>query len=321
MKTPSVAESVGLPPLIAIVGPTAVGKTAISLRLAMAVKGEVISADSRQVYRGLDIGTAKATPEEQALVAHHLIDIVDPDEGLSLVQFQELAAKAIDDIHARKRVPFLVGGTGQYVMAVTEGWRAPLVPPDEALRGELYALAETDGADALHARLASLDPVAASRVDPRNVRRVVRAVEVCMVTGRPISEQQSKQPPPYRILLIGLTMPRPALYDRIDARVDRMLDAGLESEIRALVASGYGFDLPAMSGVGYGQFAPYFRGEASLEDVRREIKRTTRRFVRQQYNWFRLSDPRIHWIAAGAEAHREALVLVREHLGTRPPQG
>lgn len=319
MKTPSLVDSAALPSLVAIVGPTAVGKTALSLHLAEAVDGEVVSADSRQVYRGMDIGTAKATPEEQAVVPHHLIDVVDPDESLSLVQFQELSAKAIVDIHARQRVPFLVGGTGQYVMAVVEGWRAPHVPPDEALRSELYAVAETEGADALHARLAVLDPQAASRIDARNVRRVVRALEVCIVTGRPISAQQSKKPPAYRILFIGLTMPRPDLYARIDARVDHMLALGLEDEVRRLVESGYGFELPAMSGVGYGQFAPKFAGKSSLQDVGRKIKRATRRFVRQQYNWFRLGDPRIHWFEVGAETTQEALVVLREHLGACNP--
>jgi tRNA dimethylallyltransferase len=199
-------------------------------------------------------------------------------------------------------------------MAVAEGWQVPHVPPDEALRRKLYAAAELEGADALHARLSALDPLAASRIDPRNVRRVVRALEVCLTTGKPISAQQSRSAPPYRILFIGLTMPRPDLYDRIDARVDRMLEAGLEEEVRGLVADGFGFGLPAMSGVGYSQFAPFFGGEASLEDVAREIKRVTRRFVRQQYNWFRLDDPRIHWFEVAADMPESALALVDEHL-------
>lgn len=289
------------PPLVAILGPTAVGKTAISIRLAEAIGGEIVSADSRQVYRRMDVGTAKATDDERMRVPHHLLDVVDPDEVLSLAQYQELAYAAIDGILARKKVPLLVGGTGQYLMSVVEGWQVPRVPPDETLRRDLYHQSEQEGAEALHARLKVLDPVAAGRIDARNVRRVVRALEVCLITGQPISQQQKKAPPPYRILLLGLTLPRTSLYQRIDERVEQMLAAGLEQEVRRLVAAGYGFDLPAMSGVGYGQFAPYLAGEATLDDVVREIKRSTRRFVRHQSNWFRRQNA-----AQSASAHQSS---------------
>jgi tRNA dimethylallyltransferase len=264
----------------------------------------------------MDIGTAKAAPEEQARAPHHLIDVLEPNQTMGLAQFQELAYAAISDITARGRVPFLVGGTGQYVMAVVEGWQVPRVPPDEALRGVLYAQAEDDGAETLHARLRELDPAAADRIDVRNVRRVVRALEVCLVTGRPISEQQGRSPPPYRILLLGLALPRSQLYRRIDERVERMMMAGLEQEVRDLVAAGYGFDLPAMSGVGYGQFAPYLAGEATLSDVKQEIKRVTRRFVRQQSNWFRKEDARIHWLDGTGDAYSAALDLVQRFLAS-----
>jgi tRNA dimethylallyltransferase len=315
MRTPSQAEDQpSKPPLIAIVGPTAVGKTPLSIRLAETVGGEIVSADSRQVYRSMDIGTAKATPEEQARVPHHLLDVVAPDEPLSLAQFQEMAYRTIDEILARGHIPFLVGGTGQYVMAVLEGWQVPRVPPDKDLRQDLYSQAERDGAEALHARLRLLDPVAAQRIDPRNVRRVVRALEVCLLTDQPISQQQDKCPPPYRVLIIGLTLSRPQLYQRIDARVDRMLDVGLESEVQRLVAQGYRFALPAMSGVGYGQFAPYMAGKQALEAVGREIKRATRRFVRQQANWFRPNDPRIHWFDVTGDPCDAVLDLIREFL-------
>jgi tRNA dimethylallyltransferase len=281
--------------LLVIVGPTAVGKTALSLRLAESLRGEVVSADSRLFYRGMDIGTAKPTPEERARIPHHLIDIAAPDETIGLAEFQERAYVAIDDVHARDRLPLFVGGTGQYVRAVVEGWRIPRVPPHPALRTELEAQAGREGAEALHARLAQLDPVAAERIDPRNVRRVTRALEVCIVTGQPISEQQRKQPPPYRILQIGLTMERTTLYARVDRRVDAMMAAGLEDEVRRLVEAGYEWDLPAMSGLGYVQFRPYFEGQASLEEVVQEVKRATRRFIRRQYNWFRLDDPVMRW--------------------------
>jgi len=303
------------PPLVVIVGPTAVGKTELAVCLAETVGGEIVSADSRQVYRGMDIGTAKATSEEQARAAHHLIDVADPDETLGLAQFQELAYAAIAEISARGRVPLLVGGTGQYVMAVVEGWKVPRVQPDEALRRDLYQQAEAEGADALHARLAALDPVAAGKIDARNVRRVVRALEVCLSTGAPISEQRGKSPPPYRLLMLGLRISRTELYRRIDERVERMMAAGLEDEVRGLVAAGYGFDLSSMSGVGYGQFAPYLAGEASLEDVVREIKRATRRFVRHQGTWLREGDARIHWLVAAADPCSAALELVRPFTG------
>ena len=282
--------------LLVIVGPTAVGKTELSLRLGQTLGGEVVSADSRLFYRGMDIGTAKPTPGELARVRHHLIDVAAPDETVGLAEFQERAASAIADAHARGKLPMLVGGTGQYVRAVVEGWRVPRVPPDPCLRAELEVLAERDGADRLHARLAALDPAAAQRIDYRNLRRVIRALEVCIVTGQPISEQQRRQSPPYRTLQIGLTLARESLYARVDRRVDTMITTGLEREVRALLRAGYGWDLPSMSGLGYEQFRSYFEGRGTLDEVVAEIKRATRRFIRQQYNWFRLNDPAIRWL-------------------------
>lgn len=324
---PAPAPSPVDPPLVCIVGPTATGKTALAVRLSEAVGGEIVSADSRQVYQGMDIGTAKATPEEQARAVHHLIDVVKPNEALGLAQFQELAYSAIADITNRGLVPFLVGGTGQYVMAIVEGWKVPRVPPDEALRRELYRQAEEAGTESLHARLRELDPVAAARIDARNVRRVVRALEVCLSTGRPISEQQAKAPPPYRILMLGLHLSRQQLYRRIDERVEAMIAAGLEHEVRKLVAAGYGFELPAMSGVGYGQFAPYLAGAANssavvtLDQVIREIKRATRRFVRHQSNWFRQADAHIHWLDASNDPYDTALLRVWRFLASSAPTG
>jgi len=301
-------------PLIVIVGPTAVGKTATAIRLAEEFNGEIVSADSRQVYRGMDIGTAKPTPEERARVPHHLIDVADPDEEFHLVRFQALAYAAIDNVLRRGKVPFLVGGTGQYVRAVVEGWQVPPVPPDEALRQRLYTEAEREGPETLHRRLAAVDPEAAARIHPHNVRRIVRALEVYQATGRPISEWQRKHPPPYRILQIGLTMPRGELYRRIDARIERMVKEGLVEEVRRLVEQGYGFHLPAMQSLGYAQFKPYFTGEASLEDVIREIKRETRRFVRHQYGWFREGDPDIHWFDVTRDPYERIRDLVAAFL-------
>ena len=308
------------PPLVAIVGPTAVGKTRLSLRLAQEFDGEIISADSRQVYRGLDIGTAKPTLEERARVPHRLIDVVAPDETLTLAQYQELAYQAIDDVLARDKLPFLVGGTGQYVRAVVEGWGIPRVPPNEELRAELYRQAEIEGEGELHARLREVDPAAAERIDPRNVRRVVRALEVYLETGQPISALQRKKPPPYRILQIGLTMKRQELYRRIDERVDKMIENGLVEEVRGLVEQGYGYNLPAISGLGYQQIGTYLRGEASLEEAIQLIKRHTRRFVRHQYNWFRLDDAAIRRFDVLGEPYGEIRELVALFLPPRCPK-
>lgn len=301
------------PPLLAIVGPTAVGKTAISLQLAGDLGGEIVSADSRQIYRGLDIGTDKASPAQQALVPHHLLDVVEPDQVLTLAEYQRAAYGAIDDIHGRGRLPLLVGGTGLYVRAVLEGLGIPEVPPDEELRAELEAFAGAHGPLALHIRLAALDPVAAGRIDQRNVRRVIRALEVCLVAGRPISELQAAAPPPYRILRIGLTRPRPALYARIDQRVDEMMARGLLAETQRLVEAGYSPQLPALTGLGYRQMIQYLHGELGYDAAVAAIKQQTRRFVRQQYTWFRPDDARIVWFdleeadygAVLAEAKRE----------------
>lgn len=300
-------------PLILIVGPTAVGKTALAVRLAERFGGEIVSADSRQIYRGMDIGTAKATPEERARVPHYLLDVVSPDRWYTVAEFQEAATRAIDDILARGRLPFLVGGSGLYVRAVAEGLEIPRVPPNPTLRAELEALAGANP-DALRAWLAELDPQAVARIDPRNVRRVIRALEVCLTTGKPISQLQTKRPPDYRMLWIGLTLPRAALYKRIDARIERMVESGLVEEVRRLAEQGYSWHAPAMTGVGYRQIGAYLRGECSLDQAVQDIKRATRRFVRQQANWFRADDPRIHWLRGDEDAETQAAALIQAFL-------
>lgn len=299
------------PPLVAVVGPTAVGKTAISLQLGADLGGEIVSADSRQIYRGLDIGTDKASPAQQSQVPHHLLDVVAPDQVLTLAEYQRAAYRAIDGIHSRGRVPLLVGGSGLYVRAVLDGLGIPEVPPDEMLRAELEAYAAAHGSLALHARLAALDPAAAARIDHRNLRRTVRALEVCLVTGRPISEMQAAAPPPYRVLRIGLTRPRPALYERIDRRVDEMLARGLLEETRRLLDAGYDPQLPALTGLGYRQMIQFLQGELSYDAAVAATKQQTRRFVRQQYTWFRLDDPRMVWFDLEEVGYREVLAVVR----------
>jgi tRNA dimethylallyltransferase len=299
-------------PLLVLVGPTAVGKTAISLELARRFGGEIISADSRLFYRGMDIGTAKPTPAERVAVPHHLIDLCDPDEIISLGQYRRLAYRAIDDVLARGLLPILVGGTGQYVMAVVEGWGIPEVAPQPELRAALESL----GGDEAARWLRALDPEAEARIDPRNVRRVVRALEVTLTTGRPISALQRKTPPPYDTLIIGLARGRRSLYERIDARVDAMMAGGLLDEVRRLHETGYGRELPSMSGLGYRQLAAHLAGEMTLEEAVERIKFETHRFARQQATWFRRDDPRIVWfdLDEGAATTR-VIAFVERWLG------
>lgn len=286
-------------PLLVLVGPTAVGKTALSIALAQQFNGEIISTDSRLFYRGLDIGTAKPTLAERTaadgtVIPHHLIDICDPDETISLGVFQRLAYEAIAQVQANGRLPILVGGSGQYVRAVVEGWGIPEVAPQPALRHALEFL----GAAELARWLQQLDPVASQRIDPRNVRRVIRALEVTLVTGQPISRLQHKQPPPYHICQIGLYRQREALYQRVDARVDEMVAAGLVAEMAQLIAAGYGRELSSMSSLGYQQLWPYFDGDMRLAEAVERIKFETHRFVRHQLTWFRQDDPTIFWFDA-----------------------
>ena len=278
-------------PLLVVVGPTAVGKTALSLRLAAELGGEIVSADSRLFYKGMDIGTAKPTAAEQTAVPHHLIDVCQPDETLTLAQYQRLAYATIGRIQGNGRLPILVGGTGQYVRAVVEGWGIPEVAPQPDLRQALEAL----GGVELARWLRYLDPTAAEKLDPRNVRRVIRALEVTLVKGRPISELQRKSPPPFRLCQIGLGRERESLYERIDARVDQMMVDGLLAEMENLRDKGYGRSLPAMSGLGYRQLWAYLDGEMSLDEAVERIKFETHRFARQQATWFRRDDPMIKW--------------------------
>jgi len=288
------------PPLILIVGPTAVGKTELAIQLAERLNGEIVSADSRLFYRGMDIGTAKPTREEQTRVPHYLIDIVDPDEILSLAVFQQKAHQVIADIHTRKKMPFLVGGTGQYVRAVTESWTPPEVQPDERLRNELEKLKDENDIYWLHEKLKNLDPVAAEKIDPRNYRRTIRALEVILTTGKKFSEQRGQGESPYHLITVGLTRPRPELYERVDQRIDAMFANGFLEEVKTLLAKGYSTSLPTMSAIGYRECIRVIHGELNEEQAKAEIRRATRIFVRRQANWFKESDPNIKWFRVEA---------------------
>jgi len=288
--------------LIVILGPTAVGKTETSLQLTERMNGEIISADSRLFYRGMNIGTAKPTPEEQSRVPHHLIDVANPDQIWSLAMFQRAAHRIIAEIHQRGRIPFLVGGTGQYIRAVTEEWEIPEAAPDFRIREALEKWAAEVGTDGLHQRLELLDPIAAQRIDPRNLRRTIRALEVIMLTGKPFSTQGSRGPSRYRLLQLGLTRPRPELYDRIDLRIQVMFEAGFVDEVRKLLAAGNSPELSSLSAIGYRQVIDYLQGKHDLDEAVLLMKRITRKFVRRQANWFKLNDPKIQWFQAGSGA-------------------
>lgn len=292
-------------PLIVILGPTAVGKTALSIQLAEAFQGEIISADSRLFYRGMDIGTAKPTPDQIKKVPHHLIDVATPDQEWSLGMYLSRTQEIIKAIHERGSVPFLVGGTGQYIQAIIEGWDLPKTKPNPELRGALRKWAEKIGVQGMRERLAHLDADAAAGIDGPNSRRIIRAMEVILSSGRKFSDQRIKLGSPFRILQIGLIRPREELYQRIDQRVEIMLENGLEAEVESLLAAGYDPQSSAMSAIGYKQLAAYFSGEISREEAVRQIKSKTHKYVRHQANWFKQDDPGIIWFSASIDPFAE----------------
>ena len=295
--------------LLAIVGPTAVGKSALALRLAKRSGIEIINADSRQVYRHLDVGTAKPSPEDRAAVPHHLIDVVDPDESYSLAVFLRQATEDIQGIQQRSKLPVMVGGTGQYVWGLLEGWQVPEVPPDPALRRGLEERGRLEGPSALYQELSNLDPTAAERIDPRNIRRVIRALEVHYASPERQSSPPRKTAPPYRTKVLGLTLERSTLYRQIDQRVDRMLASGWVEEVRGLLERRYGPELPSLSSLGYMELVQYLHGDLSLEAAAERIKNRSHGFARNQYAWFRLNDERISWFdASGGYDQAEAEV-------------
>jgi tRNA dimethylallyltransferase len=297
--------------LVAIVGPTAVGKTDVAIAIAEKIKAEIVSADSRLLYRGMDIGTAKPTPEEMGRVSHHMIDIAEPEEAWSLAQFKRGAEEAIAQVQERKRLPLLVGGTGQYVTAILEGWLPPPRALDDSFRRRSESFAAERGAQALHARLAEVDPASAKEIDSANIRRVVRALEIIELTGIPASQQRRANPPEYRVLRLGLTLPRPELYARIDQRIDQMLEQGLVDEVQALLDRGISPDHPPMSGIGYRQIAEHLLGQQTLEEAVSEMRKLTRQFVRRQANWYKLDDPDIEWNDARAGLASQLIERIR----------
>ncbi|GJM81703.1 tRNA dimethylallyltransferase [Paenibacillus sp. HMSSN-139] len=288
------------PKLLVLLGPTAVGKTKLSIELARALSCEIISGDSMQVYRGMDVGTAKITEEEMGGVPHHLIDVLEPDQPFSVAMFQEWCRKLIPEITGRGRLPFIVGGTGLYIESVCYEFQFTEAGADEDFRAREQAFAETHGAEALHAKLAELDPKTAARLHPNDVRRVIRALEIVHLTGETLSSQLEKQQKqsPYELCLIGLTMDRQMLYNRIERRIDDMLRLGLVDEVHGLLRKGYRRDAVSMQGLGYKEIVEHLVDGVPLDVAVEKLKRDTRRFAKRQLSWFRhMKD--IAWIDVG----------------------
>lgn len=288
--------------LIAVVGPTAVGKSGLSMSLANIIKGEIVNADSRQVYRYMDIGTAKPVKGERDKVAHHLVDIIDPDEDYSLAIYRQSAFSAIESIFDRGHVPLLTGGSGQYVWSILENWLVPEIGPDVNLRRDLEDEADRAGTESLYLRLKNMDPASAGRIGPHNLRRIIRALEIHQKTGLRPSDLRAKAGLPYPVLIIGLTAERGRLYDMIDRRTDLMIEMGLVEEVRELQLRGYSLSLSSMSSLGYRQVFEYLEGKCNLQEAVNDIKYKTHRYARSQYAWFRRTDPRIHWFDIGDAA-------------------
>lgn len=339
--SPEPSRPVTKPPLLVILGPTATGKTALSLALAEQIgeRLEIISADSAMVYRHLDIGTAKPSREEQQGIPHHLIDIIDPDEKFSVADFQSAAAKAAEEIHARGRLPVVVGGTGFYIRSLVDSFEFPPMEPDWNLRRRLEAEAEAEGRPVLHRKLKEVDPVSARRLHPNDMHRVIRALEVYTLTGRPLSSYGGVSSPepdpgtspgegpgkdagerPFRDLKLGLTTDRDLLYERINHRVDEQIKRGFVGETQRVLDMGYAPDCPGLQVLGYRQITAHLQGELDLDEAVRIIKRDTRHFARRQFTWFR-REPRVHWLKMGPDGLTEdiiteALVLIKENLRT-----
>jgi tRNA dimethylallyltransferase len=286
----------------------------LAIDLASMFKGEIINADSRQVYRHMDIGTAKPSSIEQRKVPHHLFDIIDPDQAFGLAQYLELARPAIKDIHERNNIPFLVGGSGQYVWSILEGWEIPKIPPNVEFRSSLEAIAARGGENDLYDSLVKIDPVSAQKIDKRNVRRVIRALEVTRMADKPFSQLKTMKAPDYNVLIIGLTAERTSLYQKVDLRVDSMFANGFEDEATKLENMGYNFQLPSMNSIGYKQIGVMRRDKIDRDKTIQMIKVDTHRFIRHQYSWFSLKDKRIIWFDTSSDFKNEIMTLLANHI-------
>ena len=284
------------PKIIIIGGPTGIGKTAVAIRIAQRFGGTIVNADSMQIYRKMDTGTAKPTPEEQALIKHHLIDIINPDQPFDAVRFADMAGKIIIQLVEKQMLPLVVGGTGLYIKALTHGlFRENSSDPE--IRKELHQIAETHGSEYLYRNLKQVDPTTADRLHPHDIFRIIRALEVYRVTGAPISDFHNLHgfsDRPYRTLKIGLDMDRKILYDRINSRVEAMIDEGLVAEVKQLLAMGYSAELKSMQSIGYRHMADFIEGRLEWDEALDTMKRDTRRYAKRQLTWFR-KDAEMIW--------------------------
>lgn len=283
--------------VVAVVGPTASGKTALAISIAERFGGEVVSCDSMQIYKHMDIGTAKPTADEQHKIPHHMIDIAEPWESYSVAAFVKTARAHIDGILSRGRLPVLAGGTGLYIDSIINNIEFADYGSDEGYRTELHRLAEEKGAEYVHGLLAEKDPAAAEKIHQNNLRRVIRALEICRLSGKTFTEmnEKSRREPVYSALIFGLNADRQTLYDRINNRVDDMIAAGLENEVKNILDMGVGRDTTAMQAIGYKEFIDYFEGRATLDETVEKIKQESRRYAKRQLTWFK-RNPDIHWL-------------------------
>ena len=305
-------------PLV-LVGPTAVGKTEVAIELAQRCGGEIVNADSMQVYIGMDVGTAKPLPADRVHTVFHLLDILRPDDPFSVSEWKVRAEQAMSLMALRGRLPIVCGGTGLYIRALVDDWSLAATPADQEVRRDLQAQATKFGSAFLHAKLAETDPATASRLHPNDTVRIIRALEVQLVTGMAISELQARdrrERASRPVIQVGLTMPRQELYARIDLRVEMMMARGLEAEVEALLAQGYSPELTPMRGLGYKEICAYLRGEMDRQTAIETIKLNTRRFSKRQQTWFR-ADPRIHWIDVSAMSSATVAACITELLTER----
>lgn len=302
--------------LVVIVGPTAVGKTKTSIELAKAINGEIISGDSMQVYKGLDIGTAKVTEDEKEGIPHYLIDIKDPIEPFSAAEFQQLARERITEINQRGKVPIIVGGTGLYIRAVTHHYQFSEAANNSEIRNQLQRKAEIEGADSLHDELKRVDPVRAQEIHPNNVQRVIRALEIYYETGNVPSNEQKKMEQEreslYQLAIVGLTMNRELLYERIDERVDLMVKQGVLEEAKMLYSQDITDSLAAKA-IGYKEFFPYLSGESSLEDAVQLLKRNSRRYAKRQFTWFH-NQMNVEWFSMDEGPFSKKFIEIRQFV-------
>jgi len=307
-------------PVIFIVGPTASGKTNLSIQLATILNTEIISADSRYFYRMMDVGTAKPDSNEMANIKHHLIDIANPDETISVAVFKQKLTEIITKLHQESKIPIVVGGTGQYIHAILHNWEMPELASDQELRKHLENYAGSFGKLKLYEFLQKVDPEAANIIDYRNLRRTVRAIEVMLKTGYRFSEQRRKQASIYNPKIIGIQWDRDVLYQRIDHRIEKMIENGVIEEVRKLLDLGYSSDLPSMSAIGYRELAGYIQGKNTLDEALILMKRNSRTYVRRQANWFKANDPDIMWFEGNELDFRKVVAYIESEIGWIKPE-